>query len=439
MAPSYTTITLTPGKADILETVCIVLEKHKDGDYYAYEREDNWHIGIGCHSSLLVDSEGKTVTVCDGSIQKVFQVHGAIEDFARTFASEHTKYGRKIFGQVGFNYAAHIRGIPYNAGKWPLLSMIVPHTEISFHQEDITVKGFDGEKVRELCDFIERSASFRPPPSQAIDTQDETSSYIYRVSEALSEISHGMYTKVIPSRVVGLKERVNMPATLFHGRRSNNPKRSFSVCHTGFQATGFSPELVMSVENGKVVTEPLAGTRSCIGADIEELCHELLNDPKEIVEHILSVKEAINELNQLCSADSIAVEDLMTVKRRGSVQHLGSRVTGRLSFDKDVWDAFNIIFPSVTASGIPKQAALEAIQRLESQPRELYAGAVFILEDAKSFEAALVLRTVFQDRNRHWIQAGAGIISQSNPERELTETSEKMASIAQFVVPETRL
>ncbi|KAA8648678.1 uncharacterized protein ATNIH1004_004563 [Aspergillus tanneri] len=207
-----------------------------------------------------------------------------------------------------------------------------------------------------------------------------------------------------------------MPATLLCGRRLNNPKRSFSLCHEGFEATGFSPELVISVDNGKVTAEPLAGTRSCIGTEAEALAQELLNDPKEIVEHVMSVKES----------------------KRGSVQHLGSRVTGDLSPDKYIWDAFNVAFPSITASGIPKQAAIEAIQRLEKKPRELYAGAVFMLEDTKSFEAALVLRTVFQDRHHQWIQAGAGVISQSHPQRELTETREKMASIAPFVVAEAR-
>ncbi|KXG52665.1 ADC synthase [Penicillium griseofulvum] len=100
-----------------------------------------------------------------------------------------------------------------------------------------------------------------------------------------------------------------------------------------------------------------------------------------------------------------------------------------------MWDAFDVVFPSITASGIPKLAALKAIQRLD-QPRELYSGAVIMIEDLE-FEAALVLRTVFQDQNRAWIQAGAGVISQSNPERELMETHEKLASIAPFVIPDS--
>lgn len=154
------------------------------------------------------------------------------------------------------------------------------------------------------------------------------------------------------------------------------------------------------------------------------------------MEHVVSAREAITELQRLCPRDTVKIEDFMSIRTRGSVQHLGSRITGILSPEKDIWDAFDVVFPSITASGIPKHAALEAIQRLEDQPRELYSGAVTMIEDLESFEAALVLRTVFQDRNRAWIQAGAGVISQSNPQRELTETCEKLASIAPFVIPD---
>lgn len=196
-----------------------------------------------------------------------------------------------------------------------------------------------------------------------------------------------------------------MSATLLWGRRANTPARTFSFRHQGYEATGFSPELVMLLENGKLVTQPLAGTRSNIGPDneVEARRNELLSDPKEIVEHVSSVKTAVDELNTLCRPGSVAVEDFMSVRERGSVMHLGSAVTGILSSDKDGWDAFNVLFPSITASGIPKDAAIAAIQHLESQPRELYSGSVLILDGTKVFEATLVLRSVFQDSHRHWV------------------------------------
>ncbi|PLO73028.1 salicylate synthase, partial [Klebsiella pneumoniae] len=154
---------------------------------------------------------------------------------------------------------------------------------------------------------------------------------------------------------------------------------------------------------------------------------------KEVLEHILSVKEAIAELEAVCLPGSVVVEDLMSVRQRGSVQHLGSGVSGQLAENKDAWDAFTVLFPSITASGIPKNAALNAIMQIEKTPRELYSGAILLLDDMR-FDAALVLRSVFQDSQRCWIQAGAGIIAQSTPERELTETREKLASIAPYLM-----
>lgn len=152
------------------------------------------------------------------------------------------------------------------------------------------------------------------------------------------------------------------------------------------------------------------------------------------MEDVISVKEAIGELETLCVRDSVAVTDLMSVRERGSVQHLGSQVCGKLASGRDAWDAFDVLFPAITASGIPKLPALAAILRLEAMPRELYSGAILMLEGDRSFEAALVLRSAFQDAQRNWIQAGAGVIAQSNALRELTETCEKLSSVAPYLV-----
>jgi salicylate synthetase len=149
---------------------------------------------------------------------------------------------------------------------------------------------------------------------------------------------------------------------------------------------------------------------------------------------VLSVRAAVEELDELCLAGTVSVSDFMSIRERGSVQHLGSRVSGKLADGRDAWDAFNTLFPAITATGIPKKPALLGIERLEESPRELYSGAVLLLEGHDMFEATLVLRSVFQDKTRKWLQAGAGVIAQSRPERELIETSEKLASIAPYLI-----
>ncbi|KAF3356935.1 54S ribosomal protein L9 [Verticillium dahliae VDG1] len=136
---------------------------------------------------------------------------------------------------------------------------------------------------------------------------------------------------------------------------------------------------------------------------------ELLSDSKEIVEHVLSVKAAVEELEQICSNETVVVDDFMSIRERGKVQHLGSRVCGQLNEAKDAWDAFDILFPSITASGVPKQTVLEVITSLRHTP--------------VNYE------------EKAWVQAGAGIIDQSEPAREFTETVKKLSTIAPFVVP----
>ncbi|KAF9888043.1 hypothetical protein FE257_009307 [Aspergillus nanangensis] len=437
MTVLLTSISLRPGRPDSLERVATVLSKLKDDDYYAYERSGVWYMGIGTRSSLVIDPSGQKAILSSGGKEEVRSISGQVSDISREFTSAHADSGTRIYGYVGFNYALHTRGIPYTPGKWPLISLMVPRTEIVVRPEEITLSGVDNREVRELSELVNRVTCIDPSPGQAVDTHDNAAEYTSRVEAALREISAGDYVKVIPSRAVRLPQRVNMPATLLCGRRRNTPARSFCLRHSGLEATGFSPELVMSLHDGKLITEPLAGTRTreeAAGANGKKLKEELVSDPKEIVEHVISVKEAIGELDQLCSPGTVVVDDLMSVRPRGSVQHLGSSVSGTLAPEKDAWDAFNILFPSITATGIPKQGALEAIGRLESQPRELYSGAVLFIEDPRNWDAALVLRTVFQDGERQWLQAGAGIIAQSLPERELTETCEKLASTAPYIV-----
>jgi anthranilate synthase component 1/salicylate synthetase len=207
---------------------------------------------------------------------------------------------------------------------------------------------------------------------------------------------------------------------------------------SGITAAGFCPETVLQAGPDRIVsTQPLAGTRA-LGADPHEnlrLRQELLNDPKELLEHTLSVQAACDELRRVCTPDSVVVNELLSVKERGSVQHLASRVSGRLSADNTAWDALEAVYPGVTASGIPKAAARDYIARTEPSPRGLYAGAVLTASSDGALDAGLVLRTVFEKDGRQWLRAGAGIVAESRPEREYEETCEKLRSVAPHLVP----
>ncbi|KAF4624342.1 hypothetical protein G7Y89_g13829 [Cudoniella acicularis] len=397
-----------------------------------------WFLGLGSHAALLINSTGTSYTITSSPTSS------PTPPFSSTPFTSNTQ-----------TFPTPLLHLPRR--HRPLLH----HQTLQDHRQDLRPNGLQlCESYSGIAVYDSPLSSSKPPhhpPTQNFlnldTTQIGSDLYKHRVAAATNEISSGFYTKVICSRAVPLPSpTIDLLSTLYHGRLHNTPARTFTLSHSGTAATGFSPELVVGVENGKITTEPLAGTRSALGtaSEIEARKRDLLSDTKEIAEHAISVLHAMAELRSdgLCVPSEVVVEDFMSVRPRGAVQHLGSRVVGRsIGEGKDAWDAFDALFPAITASGVPKRESLEAIQRLEGggRARELYSGAVLLLEAAgesgesggkgsEFFEATLVLRIVFQDEKRAWVQAGAGVIKESKPERELEETREKLASVVPWLV-----
>ncbi|KAM4066855.1 chorismate binding enzyme [Hirsutella rhossiliensis] len=368
--------------------------------YYAYEHGSTWYIGLQSYASLVVDPDGKRATRLDQEgRQESHRIHGSLNDVAKAFASEYSGHG-KIYGQVGFNYSAHSSGQAYNPGQWPMLSLMVPCIQAAISHDSITVTGHIEDEVQAAFDLIQThftGDATNPVPGcyLPVDLQANCDDYKGRVGRAIRDIKSGKYTKAIPSRVVSLPGRVNMLGTLLRGRRSNTPARTFTLSHAGVQATGFSPEVLLSINGQNVFTEALAGTQLSDEADIDPTRNKLLNDPKEVMEHVIAIRGSIRRLGHVCTPDSIAVKEFMSIMPRGNVNHLFSHVTGSLSLDKDGWDALPGLVANITVPGLPHQGNMEAIQTFEPYPRDLYCGAVLMLDDgAKFFEATLVLRTV---------------------------------------------
>jgi salicylate synthase len=277
-------------------------------------------------------------------------------------------------------------------------------------------------------------------PVRPLDVEAEgPEAYQAAVASAVRRIRRGELEKVILSRAVEVPFALDFPATYLAGRRANTPARSFLLdLPGGLRAAGFSPETVAEVSaQRRVTSQPLAGTRAryAHGGDDLRSRAELTTDPKEVYEHAVSVKLADTELRTVCAAGTVGVAEFMTLKERGSVRHLGSRLHGQLSADRTPWDALAALFPAVTASGIPKAEAYSVIAELEHEPRGLYSGAIVRADSAGELDAALALRTVYTRRGRTYLRAGAGIVAASLPAREYQETCEKLASVAPYLVP----
>ena len=190
---------------------------------------------------------------------------------------------------------------------------------------------------------------------------------------------------------------------------------------------GSSPEMLGRVDKGRAETFPIAGTRP-VGANSEEdrrLADQLLSDPKERAEHVMLIDLARNDLGKVCQFGTVEVPEFMVVQRYSHVQHIVSRVSGQLQPNCDSLDTFKGIFPAGTVSGAPKKRAMEIIEELEPTRRGPYAGAAGYFSYNGNADFAITIRTLIADGNMAYIQAGAGIVADSQPAREWFETEHK--------------
>jgi len=405
--------------------------------HVVYERDEEWSVALGAFAEITATRDDVRCRV--GADEHVRGWENSplsvVDELLRAIPLS----GWRAYGWAGFELAYLHAGLGELVRDDELLRLMVPRVEVRLRAGTARVRALTRAELDETCALLTR---YRPVPRKdpvPLDVAaNDPGDYRGAVRAAVAEIRARELQKVILSRVVRVPTPVDVVGTYLAGRRGNTPTRSFLLDLGGVRAAGFSPEIVVSVDADRTVTtQPLAGTRAlgAGAAEDERLRADLLSDAKEIFEHAISVKVAYDELRPLCVPDSVAVTDFMSVKARGSVQHLASSLSGRLSEDVGAWDAFAALFPAVTASGVPKASAYRAIRRHESGPRGLYSGSVLTVDEDGSLDAALVLRTLFLRDGVAWLQAGAGIVEQSDPEREFVETCEKLRSVAQHLVP----
>lgn len=422
------------GVPDAVARLIAALPEQTGEDYLVYERHGCWTLAVGVRDSIELDRDEVRVGGAAGVVTKRWTGRPA-EVLAREL-DELMIDGEPAFGWIAFEFGALRHGVldKIPAGT-ALARVFTARCRISVSSSGVRVESGEASASL-LAEALRVHKSTRNPV--AVNVANDTCGYRDRVARAISEIVDGKYQKVILSRSVDVPFDVDFPATYCLGRRHNTPARSFLLRHGGIRALGFSPELVVEVRgNGAVVTEPLAGTRAFgRGAVADRQARDdLESDAKEIVEHALSVRVSLREISEVTVSGSAAVTEFMSVRERGSVQHLASTVQGRLAGDRNRMDALEALFPAVTASGIPKTPGVEAILRLDETPRGLYSGAVVMFTSDGGLDAALALRTLYQDDSRTWLRAGAGIIAGSTPDREFDETCEKMGCLAPHLVP----
>jgi anthranilate synthase component 1 len=222
------------------------------------------------------------------------------------------------------------------------------------------------------------------------------------------------------------------PFALYRALRRVNPAPFLYFLDFGaFSIAGSSPEILVRLRDGKITLRPLAGTRRRGKTPEEDLAleQELLADPKERAEHLMLLDLGRNDVGRVAAIGTVDVTDQFFIERYSQVMHIVSNVEGKLAARHDAIDALAAGFPAGTVSGAPKVRAMEIIDELEKEKRGLYAGAVGYFSAAGDMDTAIVLRTALVKDGTMYVQAGAGIVADSDPKAEQQECVNKAKAL----------
>ena len=297
------------------------------------------------------------------------------------------------------------------------------------------------KRIEEIIQEINKPLKEEPlPPSPDLKREDWKSNFSQEgfkaaVGKAKEHIRQGDIIQAVLSQRWET-ELDCPPLNIYRALRCINPSPyMFYLNFKEIKLIGSSPEILVRCQGGKAELRPIAGTRrrgKDIGED-EKLIKELLNDPKEKAEHIMLVDLGRNDLGRVCEYSSISIPELMVIEKYSHVMHIVSQCEGRLKEDKDVFELLKACFPAGTVSGAPKIRAMQIIEELEESKRGPYAGAVGYFGFSGNLDSCITIRTILVKDNRVYVQAGAGIVADSQPEREYEETMNKAKAMKEAV------
>ena len=274
---------------------------------------------------------------------------------------------------------------------------------------------------------LDRHSGQLPEPRSNVSRER----YHAMVEQAKEYIRAGDIFQVVPSQRFSLPFALP-PFALYRALRRLNPSPFlFFLDFDGFALVGSSPEILVRLRDGTVVVRPLAGTRrrGATRAEDEALAAELLADPKELAEHLMLLDLGRNDVGRVAEVGRVRVTEQMVVEYYSHVMHIVSNVDGRIRPDRDALDALIAGFPAGTVSGAPKVRAMEIIDELEPERRSFYAGAVGYFGADGNMDTCIALRTALLKDGQMFVQAGGGVVADSEPEAEYQESCNKARAL----------
>ena len=285
--------------------------------------------------------------------------------------------------------------------------------------------------IKAVQEKISKGIDYPAPPNAINKTKlepevskDRFKSMVHKAKEYIK--AGDIIQVVLSQRFSGINHIP--PFEIYRALRRINPSPYLYYLRLGDEVLiGSSPEILVRLTDSKIELRPIAGTRPRGKTPEQDLALEkdLLNDPKERAEHLMLVDLGRNDVGRVAEIGSVEVEDLMVIERYSHVMHIVSGVTGKLSKNKDMFDLLRACFPAGTVSGAPKIRAMEIIEELEHAQRGPYAGAVGYFGFSGNMDFAITIRTLCQKDNKLYLQAGAGIVADSDPVKEWEETLNK--------------
>jgi anthranilate synthase component 1 len=453
--------------ADLLTPVSAFLKiaEHADYAFLLESVEGGEHVGrysfLGKDPFLILRSrDGKTMVDRGGALTEserpfVDTLRRLMADFRSPFVPDLPRFTGGAVGYFGYGASTWFEPVLGDLGEGTDGSdqagfmlfdtvlafdhvqhriLIVANARITADEDLESLYQFACAKIQFLERELDRNLSKGERPQR--DGLDLRSNYTRerfeeQVRTAKEYIAAGDIYQVVLSQRFEADVDAD-PFTVYRALRHVNPSPyMYFIRMGGVSVVGSSPEMLVRVEGSHVETHPIAGTRPRGRSDEEDmrLAEELKRNEKERAEHVMLVDLGRNDVGRVCEYGSVRVPQFMGLEKFSHVMHLTSIVEGKLADDRDRLDALVSCFPAGTVSGAPKVRAMQIIRELEPSGRGLYAGAVGYLDFAGNLDFCIAIRTVIMSKGRAYVQAGAGIVMDSNPTAEYEETRDKARAL----------
>jgi anthranilate synthase component 1 len=453
--------------ADLLTPVSAFLKIAENADYaFLLESvEGGEHVGrysfLGKDPFLILRSNnarmtierGGTISEVDGPFIRTLR--GLMADFRAPFVPDLPRFIGGAVGYFGYGAASWFEPVLGHLGDGPdgadqagfmlfdtVLAfdhvqhriLIIANARITADDDLESLYQFACAKIQFLERELERNLSLSRSDSAAaleVTSSHTREQFEANVRAAKEHIAAGDIYQVVLSQRFEAEVSAD-PFTVYRALRHVNPSPyMYFIRMGGVSVVGSSPEMLVRVEGSRVETHPIAGTRPRGRTRDEDirLAEELKANEKERAEHVMLVDLGRNDVGRVCEFGSVRVSQFMGLERFSHVMHLTSIVEGRLAEECDRLDALVSCFPAGTVSGAPKVRAMQIIHDLEPSGRGLYAGAVGYLDFAGNLDFCIAIRTVIMSKGKAYVQAGAGVVMDSNPTAEYEETRDKARAL----------